>query len=524
MNIGKAFKRTVRRFPDRPAVVDPTAGVRYTYGDWYRRVETVAAALQRAGIRENDRVGAVMRNRVELATIYCATQLAGATFVPFNFRSSPEELSYLIDNATPALLFVSESSRETVDDIRDDVMAPHHFVCVGCDQPGNMLTYETFLQGDESDFEPRLTDDRETSLILHTGGTTGRPKGVPRSHENTHSAAMAHAVQCSWEQGEATLGHMPLFHTMGIHALAATILLSGKWVAQRSFSAEQTVSLIEREELTSLYLVPTVYHDLVHSGVIDDADLSSVRSIVYAGASMQPNDLERTDELFEPDTFVNHYGSTEVYTHAVCSWVEEKPGCTGRAGINTQIRIVEPGRRDPTGTVEPEMFGEIIVDATSPEAFDSYLSDDAHGALREGWFFTGDLGYKDIDGDLFVTGRVDNMINSAGENIYPIEVENVLDRHDAVEESAVVGRPSDRLNQVVTAFVTTFGDTDEVDFNAVATTLDEYCMRSDELADYKRPRKYYFIDEITKSNVGKILRKELQKDDPDIHVYEAVSV
>ena len=527
-NMGRVFARAAERRPTAAALIDRDAGVSYTYETWFDRCVEVAAALEARGVGEGDFVATAMRNRVELSTLYCATQLMGAVFVPYKFRLSADELNHLVDNTAPDVLFFSDEVTDAVESTVHRTGTDLDLIAVG-DEPPHATAYDAFLaDGDPGSFTPTFVGAESTSTVLHTSGTTGKPKGVRRTHTNTYAGAMAHALQNSWTPRESTLGLMSLSHTMGIHALAAVLLLGGKMVIQRQFSAEGMLDLIESERITSLYLMPTVFHDLFDAGTVEAVDLSSVRHITYAGSRMSPSVARAVEEHIDPETFVNHYGSTEVYTHATCDFVDEKPNCIGRAGVNTAVRVVELrdfGELDPTATVRPEELGELIVDASSPEAFDGYLSDSTDGrSLTDGWFFTGDLGYRDEDGDLFIVGRVDDMIISGGENIYPVEVERVLESHDIVDEAAVVGRPSERWNQTVAAFVTLTIDPSEVDFGVAADAFDEHCRRSDELADFKRPRKYFFIDNFDKSHIGKILRKELQKRNLDIEVYGEVGV
>ena len=206
---------------------------------------------------------------------------------------------------------------------------------------------------------------------------------------------------------------------------------------------------------------------------------------------------------FRPELFVNHYGSSEIYTFTIDQDAAAKPGSAGKAGINQRIRVVEIGAGDPDRTVPAGTEGEVIASLESDEAFAGYWQrpDADARALKQGWYFTGDVGYCDADGDLFVTGRVDDMIITGGENVLPAEIESVLSVHPAVAEAAVAGLADERWGQKVAAFVVRGGPVD-------AAGLDAHC-RASALADFKRPRSYVFVRAIPKSPVGKVLRRLL---------------
>jgi len=327
--------------------------------------------------------------------------------------------------------------------------------------------------------------------MLYTSGTTGRPKGVPRSHRAELSAAVAHVVQGRNTFGDVTLGVMPLYHTMGVRSMIAMALLSGRLVCLPDWSPADAARLLEAERVTSLYLVPTLYHDLVSLGDLARYDLASVRKIGYAGAPMSSTLAKRVAEVFRPDVFLNHLGSTEVYTFTVCDRVLVKPTCAGRPGLFGTARVVraDPERNGSPDDVLPRgETGELIVSLDSPEAFSGYWRrpDADRKAIRGGWYFTGDLVYEDEDGDLYTVGRVDDMVITGGENVHPVEVEEVLLRHADVAEACVVGLPDARLGQIVVAFV--------VARRAVAAdALDEFCRRATDFASFKRPRRYEFV-------------------------------
>jgi 2-furoate---CoA ligase len=213
--------------------------------------------------------------------------------------------------------------------------------------------------------------------------------------------------------------------------------------------------------------------------------------------------LQKLDALFKPELFVNHYGSSEVYTFSVDQDAVKKPGSAGRAGINQRLRVVRLGSGDPELAAARYEEGEIIVDLAGDEAFEGYWNrPDANAkSLRGGWYFTGDTGYLDSDGDLFVSGRTDDMIISGGENISPVEIESLLSLHPAVDEVAVVGLPDARWGQCVTAFIKRRAAVTEAE-------LDAHC-RTSGLANFKRPRAYVFVVEVPRSPVGKLLRRKL---------------
>jgi 2-furoate---CoA ligase len=277
---------------------------------------------------------------------------------------------------------------------------------------------------------------------------------------------------------------------MGIHSLLAMHLVGGCYVPQARWDAGEALRLVEGQRITSLYLAPTLFHDLVHHPDLAQRDVSSVRALGYAGAAMTSTMVRRCTEAFSPEVFVNHYGSTEIYTFTIGRDQLTKPGCAGRPAVNTRLRIDETG--------------EICVDLASDEAFGGYWNrpDADAKALVDGWYRTGDTGHLDEDGDLWIDGRVDDMIISGGENIHPLEVEDALASHHGVSEVAVVGLPDDRWGQRVVAFVV--GDvTDE--------ELDAHCLASP-LARFKRPREYRHVDALPKSASGKILRRTLREE------------
>lgn len=497
LDLGRTFLQSVERSPDAIAIVD--GALRLTYAQWHDRVRATAGGLRALGLGHGDHLLVVLQNRWEMATLHWACQLLGVVVTPLNWRAKPEEIDYCLGDSGAKALVFEPASAEAVG-LSSGAAAVPRIGVQGADTA--TVTFESLLEGLSYSGEPQASA-QDMSLLLYTSGTTGKPKGVPRRHRHERAAALAHVAQNLYRPGERTLGVMPLYHTMGVRSLLAMALIDGRFVCLPKFEVGAALALIEQEQITNLYLVPTLYHDILAHPDFPQRNLSSVRKLGFAGAPMADALLRRLDEAFRPELFVNHYGSSEVYTFTVNQDARAKPGCAGRAGLNARIRVVKLGADDPDAIAAPMEEGQIIADLAGDEAFEGYWKrpDADAKALRNGWYFTGDTGYFDLDGDLFVSGRVDDMIISGGENISPVDIESILSLHPGVDEVAVAGVKDERWGQRVVAFVKRRG-------NVSAEELDRHCRMTD-LANFKRPRAYVFVREIPKSPVGKILRRKL---------------
>ncbi len=495
-DLGRSFLASVERSPDALAIVDREQ--RFTYAEWYAEICRIADGLAALSLRRGDRLAVILQNRIEMASLHWACQFLGIVMTPLNWRMKAEELDYCLADAEAGAIIFDAVAGGAVAGARRARDLPR--VAIGDAENGTCRFDEWPASG--CTLTPRAGPE-DLSVLLYTSGTTGRPKGVPRSHRAERTAALAHVAQNRYYSNERTLGVMPLYHTMGIRSLLAMALVDGAFICLQHFDAAVALRLIGRERVTNLYLVPTLYHDLVSHPGFAAVDTSSVRKLGFAGAAMPAGLLKRVETAFRPELFVNHYGSSEIYTFTIEPRAAAKPGSAGKAGINQRIRVVKLGAATADEPAAIGEEGEVIADMAGDEAFEGYWRrPDANAkALRGGWYFTGDTGYVDAAGDLFVTGRVDDMIISGGENISPAEIESVLSLHSAVAEVAVAGLPDERWGQRVTAFVRRRGTADKA-------ALDVWCRQSS-LADYKRPRDYVFVAEIPKSPVGKILRRLL---------------
>jgi len=496
LDLGTSFIASVERDPKALAIVDGTT--RLTYAEWYRQISSVVAALDDLGLKPGDHLVTTAQNRSEAATIHWACQFAGIIITPVNWRATADELDFLVENAEARAVVYEDVSADAVAQSKAAQTRPR--IALGRAK-SDETAWSALSERKASDAVPRVSPDA-WSVMLYTSGTTARPKGVPRRQSAERAAALAHVAQNIYGNGERTLGVMPLYHTMGVRSLLAMSLINGAFICLPRFDVARALELIATEKITNLYLVPTLYHDLVHHTAFANADVRSVRKLGFAGAPMTDALLKELQRAFKPELFVNHYGSSEIYTFTIDQNAPEKPGSAGKAGINQRVRVMKLGA-SPDQIASPGEEGEIIAYLAGDESFEGYWrrpESDAK-ALRDGWYLTGDTGYFDADGDLFVTGRVDDMISTGGENVSPVEIESCLSLHPAVSEVAVVGLSDERWGKIITAFIKRRAPVGDAE-------LDQFCSKSG-LANFKRPRRYVFVDAIPKSPVGKLLRRKL---------------
>lgn len=497
LDLGTSFLASVERDPEAIAVVD--GDLRLTYRQWLARISALVGAFDRLGLRPGDHIVSVLQNRWEAATLHWACQFAGLVITPINWRAKGDEIDFCLENAEAKALVFEPVSAEAAAEAK--LAAGLVRISIGADVEG-ALPFAELVAGEGGAPVARVGADA-WSIMLYTSGTTSRPKGVPRRHRAERAAGVAHVAQNLYRRGEVTLGVMPLYHTMGVRSLIAMSLIGGTFVCLPRYDTRTALELIAREGITNLYLVPTLYHDLVHDPAFTATDVSSVRKLGFAGASMTDGLLQKLDAAFHPELFVNHYGSSEIYTFSIDQKAVLKPGSAGRAGINQMVRVVRLGARGPDDVAPSGEEGEIIALLAGDEAFEGYWRRPEADAksLRDGWYFTGDTGFMDADGDLFVTGRVDDMIITGGENVSPVEIESCLSLHPAVSEVAVVGLPDEKWGRIVVAFLKRKAPVE-------VEELDRWC-RDSGLANFKRPRRFVFVQDIPKSPVGKLLRRQL---------------
>ncbi|MBH67750.1 MAG: 4-chlorobenzoate--CoA ligase [Rhodospirillaceae bacterium] len=504
MTLINMLNASVVRNPEALAIVD--GDKRLNYAQWFDEISLLAGGLNKLGLKPRDHFVVVLCNRMEMASLYWASQMLGLIFTPFNWRATGSEIEYiLVDAEAKAIAYEARSELAVLDAIKGNPEFEERLICLDAGMRGFPFS-DLLKQGKFHNYQ--CTDDRLSCLMLYTSGTTGRPKGVPRSHAAEIAASLGCIAQLRYRSNQVNLGVMPLFHTMGVRTLLMSVFLNGTFVCMPTYNVKKLLALVRSEKINTLFLVPTMFHDIVHSDV-SDLDVATVDNIAYAGMSMTTHLVDRCSKLFTDSLFSNFYGSSEIYTFAVRNNLAENPSSAGWAGIGQVLKIV---RADAGELVNPDDevpigdTGEIVASMQSLDAFEGYWKrpDADKKAIRDGWYFTGDLGRFDEKGEIYVLGRVDDMIISGGENIYAEEVENILASSPDVHGVAVIGTSDDRWGERVTAYI------EPKTLEASAEVLDNFCLNS-ELARFKRPRAYAFVDQIPKSASGKLLRRKLRE-------------
>ena len=439
--------------PDRDCVV--FEGKRYTYATINDRVNQVAHALNGFHVMKGDRVGILSVNCNQYVESYFATAKLGGIFVPMNYRAKAEELEYMINRAEIKVLFVGSRYLDLVNSIRSQLLKVEHVISIDGEEKGN---YEELIAAQPIDEIMAEIADDDTTILLFTSGTTGRPKAVPLRHDAFVVYALDNVEPANPDIEERNILTVPLYHVAGIQSMFPAIYGGRTLVMMRQFELKEWMETVEREKATRAMLVPTMLKWIVDSPDFTKYDLSSLRVITYGAAPMPFDVIKKAIELMPQVQFINGYGQTESAStltmlgpedHRIKGTEEEKQTkwkrlqCSiGKPLSDVEIRIVDEEDKG----LPPHTVGEIH--ARGPRIMKGYWGDEqktAQTMTKDGWLRTGDMGYLDEDGYVYLTGRADDLIIRAGENIAPEEVEEVLCCYHKIAEACVIRVPGPRV-------------------------------------------------------------------------------
>jgi len=499
------IERAARLNPD--GVATSCAGRRRTWTEAKKRIGSLAGALQSAGLAEGDRVAILSLNSDRYYESIFAISWAGYCVVPLNTRWALLENDYALRDSGSRIVLFDDAFTEQAEQLLADLEDLAQAVYMGeGDCPGWATSYEQLIAAhDEVVASPR--GDGDMAGIFYTGGTTGFPKGVMQSHRAIFASALGTLPEFSMDRDSAYLHVAPMFHMADFAGSMGLTLRCGTNVILESFDAAQVLRTLTEEKISHTLLVPAMIKMVLNHPDAATADLSSLKCILYGASPMPAATLEQCMSTWPTVGLAQAYGQTELAPVATMLSMEDhqrggdRLKSAGRPTAVTDIRIVDDAGKDcPIG-----VSGEIA--ARGPHTMLGYWNkpEETAKALQDGWVFTGDAGYLDERGYLFIVDRVKDMVVTGGENVFTTEVENAIISHEAVQDVAVIGIPHDEWGEAVHAIVILHAGQ-----SLTEQALIEHCR--ERIAGYKLPKSITFREEpLPLSGAGKVLKTELRK-------------
>ena len=503
MNIASLLENAARSFGDRPALCLGDA-VHADYAGFRVRAAALGGALREAlGLAPGDRVAIAMANRPAFYEAMWGAWYGGFCAVPMNAKLHPQEFAYILANSGAKVCFVGPDLESAFQQVAHE-LPKIDYVVVGDARWSALIRHEPVPLVNRAPEEP--------AWLFYTSGTTGRPKGATLTHRNLMAMTLCFFADMDWiEPTDSAIHAAPMSHGSGLYGLAHVAKAAANVVpASQGFEADEIVELLKRYRGATMFAAPTMIVRMIHSPAVQGADFTNLKSIYYGGGPAYVADIERALDVFGPRLL-------QIYAQGECPMTvsylskaqhverdhpryRERLGSTGIARTGVEIRIVDEDDSPlPNGEA-----GEVCVRSEAVMA--GYWENPEANAvtLKGGWLHTGDVGSLDDDGFLTLKDRTKDMIISGGTNIYPREIEEVLLRHPAVLEVAVVGKPHAEWGEEVVAFVVP-----KPGQKAAEPELDRLCL--DNIARFKRPRHYLMVDHLPKNNYGKVLKRELRE-------------
>lgn len=509
MNLGQILKVNAVKYADKTCLKD--AKRKFSYRQTNQRVNKLAHALLSLGLKKGNKVSVLLENCVEIVEAYLACAKTGIVINPINFRLTSNDVAYITNDADSRAFIVDEEFIPMVESVRKEMPKVKDYISVGNKTPGGYKNYDDFI-AKFSETEPSVLYDvkpEDTWVLLYTSGTTGRPKGVVRSHESYTAFYLINAVDFGFTEHDICFNVMPLCHVNSTFFSFTFTYIGGAIYIHpaRRFDPKEILEIIQREKTTFISLIPTHYSIIL--GVPEkersEYDVSSIKKLLCSSAPARGEIKKQIMGFFRGVELYEGYGSTEAGIVTVLKPHEQmvKLGSIGRESCGTDcIKVLdENGNEVPVGEV-----GELY--SRGPMLFNEYykLPEKTAKSFKNGWFSAGDLVKKDQDGYYYIVDRKDNMIITGGEHVYPSEVEETIARHPDVFDVAVIGIPDDKWGESVKAVVIS-----KEGKTITSKEIIDFCR--DKVAAYKKPKSVEFIKqaEMPRTASGKILHRELRK-------------
>jgi acyl-CoA synthetase (AMP-forming)/AMP-acid ligase II len=504
-SLGDILRDNAYKLPDEIAIVHGER--RITFGEQFARSQQLASALYRAGLRRQDRIAVLSKNSERYLEIYGAAELAGFVIGTVNFRLTAAEIGYIVTDCAPKALFFEAEHADSIASLRVSLRSIEHYVCIGGVADG-AADYEAFLASGSAEGAPVRARMDDVMHLIYTSGTTGRPKGVIRTHRAEMRIAELMTTEAGVLREDVVQMMMPLFHVGARWLQLGSHLRGARIVLHREFDPLEVLQTIEREKVSFVHMAPTIVQRVLDHPRIDDFDLASLRTIYYSAAPM-PLPLLRRGLAKLGSVFLQVYGMTEGWgttlhkgQHAPDGTADQvkRLASVGQASPGVGLRIMsDEGTQQP-----PYVAGEIELHTDTRMSGYWNNSIATAAALQDGWYKSGDVGYLDDQGYLYLVDRKKDMIISGGENIYCREVEEAIASHPDVADVAVIGVPDATWGEAVRAIVVVKEGAQVTDVQVI-----EHCRTR--IASYKKPRSVVFVSELPRLTTGKVNKVVLRE-------------
>ena len=476
-------------------------GETYTFAQLEQRAEQVAGWLQQQGLQQDGKVGYIFKNSMTFIELLWGVTFAGAISVPINFRLSSEEFKYILNDADVEYLFIGEEFIPVIEAIQEELPQVKKIIVASAHKHATFETYNAIF-AQQNVYTPVKQNDDDACVIMYTSGTTGRPKGAVLTHKNivTNAQNMIRDFEISSDLQNLIVA--PLFHIAAFACVVFTTLIRGTAVIHKEFVPPAILQTIEQKKINLMFLVPAMWNFITSMPNLQDYDLSSMKKCISGAETIPVTVKQKIIDTFKVDGLIEVFGQTETSPVTLLMRPKDslvKIAALGQPIVNIEVRIVDENMNDvPLGEV-----GEIVY--RGPTVMKEYYKkpEETEKAFEGGWFHSGDLVSMDEDGFISIRDRKKDMIISAGENIYPAEIENVLYKHEAIFEAAVIGVPDEKWGEAVKAFIVLKEGQQLTEQQVI-----DYCVAN--LASYKKPKYVEFINALPRNTSGKILKTTLR--------------
>lgn len=472
-----------------------------SYTELAQRIDRVATGLSSLGLKPQSRIAILTGNNDYFFEIWLGAALGGFVLTPINARLAPPEVLYIVNDSRAEVLFVDKPFQPLVEGIAGELSSIRHIISL--DHHTAWPSYAEWRDEQPPEKFQAGGSPADTMVQMYTSGTTGFPKGVELNHSSVIACARGMMGLGAWKPGEVVLVTAPLFHTAGSAWASSALQSGGTVVLLRETTPASILNAFDRNRVTEVLLVPAVIQMLLQSPELSGKDLSSLKRILYGASPISVPVLREAMEKFGCE-FEQGYGLTETVGPVAMLRPEDhlhddKLRSCGKAIPGSEIRVVDPDGQD----CAPGDVGEIIV--AGVQVMNGYWKrpDDTAAAIRDGWFHTGDAGYFDADGYLYIHDRLKDMIVSGAENVYPAEVERALQHCPGIADVAVIGVPDAQWGESVKAVVVP-----QPGANVSPNEIIDYARAK--IAAFKCPKTVDIVDAIPRNPSGKILKKELR--------------